>query len=299
MVINDIDEILFWDELPKLYSFIKELDAKFYPHSPDEFYKEKKNFYIKEIGSKDNFMQRINKYHINGAPIWTGGRNQNCDDLSIDDIKLSIFNSTNENGKKRFEKYISSKNSWAVHSDYYSKQINYKNELAILELSVGAGTGTCCALESLSDGSTFVGVDIDFRCAKTADGIANYLNKNACGITGNFWNMPFSDNTFDVICSHGGIGECREIPVIISEAQRMLRPNGRLVICERMSGYIRHKELFELFEIEESEALQLLDRARLYSDINSLENICKDNNLHKVDYKVFSTNNRYVYCFSK
>lgn len=54
MVINEIDEVLFWNGLSKLYSFIKNLNIKYHPNSSDDYFKEKMNFYIREIGTKSD-----------------------------------------------------------------------------------------------------------------------------------------------------------------------------------------------------------------------------------------------------
>ncbi len=78
--------------------------------------------------------------------------------------------------------------------------------------------------------------------------------------------MPFSDNLFDVVCSHFGFDECREIPTILKEAARVLKPGGRFVSVSRHNAWLRRHDIFEKYDIGENEALKLMRKVRLYTD---------------------------------
>ena len=62
MILNAIDEILFWQEIEMFKSFMKELCSKYYPHDPEMYFKEKKNFLDAHIPDKNQFIKRLSYY---------------------------------------------------------------------------------------------------------------------------------------------------------------------------------------------------------------------------------------------
>lgn len=165
-------------------------------------------------------------------------------------------------------------------------------------MTIGAGVGTASVVQKMKHNDTFVGADIDFSCVKNADGIGRYCDANAVGICCNLWNMPFEDQTFSVVCSHLGIDECREILTIITEAVRVLKPGGRIVFACRNSGYLRHKNIFDLFDITEIDAIEYLHNVRLYSNQIYLDKMACQRSLTKTDFKQFD-NNIYIVEYTK
>ena len=117
------------------------------------------------------------------------------------------------------------------------------------------------------------------------------------GLCGNLWNLPFDDSCFSVVCSNLGIDECRFVGKIISEAVRVLKTNGRLVLTCRTSGYLRHKELFDLFGFTCHESESILNRVNLYTNINQLDKIMARLNCTKTAYKDFGV--RFVAEYTK
>ena len=111
---------------------------------------------------------------------------------------------------------------WAYHIKDYSQAVNDRDEQYILKLTVGAGLGTCAIVESLKPNSRVICADIDFVCAKTANGIARYfdVSNRVCGINANFWALPFESGTFDCVCMHYGQDELKEMPTWLKETAR-------------------------------------------------------------------------------
>lgn len=298
MVNSELDEVLCWDCINKITDATINLKKQFYPNNPDEFYIGKQNFYIETIHTKVEFLNRILYYNKNGKPLWISGKNNSCDDISHEQLQKACQNATFENGKLRAEQTKSAIIKWASHIEFYTNKVLGKFDNTILELTVGAGVGTSSIVRKMSNNDLFVGMDIDFRCAKTVDGIGKYYNANALGLCCNLWNMPFNDETFTVVCSHLGIDECRELPRIISEAVRVLKPKGKIVLTCRNNGYIRHKAIFDLFNFSESESVQCLKDARLYSSLTDLDELMSHHKLIKTDFKQFG-GDRYVVEYMK
>lgn len=77
----------------------------------------------------------------------------------------------------------------------------------------------------------------------------------------------------------------------------MLKKDGRLVFTCRTSGYLRHKELFDLFGFTGDEAESILNQVNLYTNINSLDEILTRLNCTKTAYKDFGE--RFVVEYTK
>lgn len=290
MVISELDEVLYWYKIDHIVDKIKSLSREYYPNNPDKYYQEKTRFYLETIQSRTEFFNRLMNYEKNGKPIWVAGRNNSIDDISVENIQKSCDNITFENGKLRAEVMENAKKKWASHLDFYTDKILSESESCVLELTIGAGIGSSSVIQKMRSKDKYVGVDIDFSCAKNADGIGRYFKANAIGVCCNLWNLPFDDNTFSVICSHLGIDECREITTIILEAVRVLKPGGKIVLACRDSGYIRHKSIFALFDVAEDKAIECLYNTRLYANLSQLDEIAYQCHLVKTDFKQFDKN---------
>lgn len=99
MILNALDEVLFWDNISVLKNFIYQNTAKYYPHDPKKFYVEKDVFLNKHIPNKDTFISKIVSYSKNGAAIWVSGRNGFNDDIDKNTmLKAITTNSRTVNG---------------------------------------------------------------------------------------------------------------------------------------------------------------------------------------------------------
>ena len=197
---------------------------------------------------------------------------------------------TKENGTRHVEVSEKARQGWAAqHLALYAEKVcsATDKEHKIMEMTVGAGVGTNAIVRSMTEDMFYMGVDIDFVCAKNADAIGRYYGKNAIGICSSLWNLPFSDNLFDVVCSHFGFDECREIPTILKEAVRVLKPGGRFVSVSRHNIWLRRHEIFENYDIGEKEAMELMRKARLYTDFEQLDALAMEMGLVKTDYIPF------------
>ena len=276
MVINALDEVLFWSDVSQIINKIKEWDKNYFPDNPEMFSIEKEKFIKQEIPSKEEFLRRLEYYGKNGKPIWAGGRNDYCDDLSFDDIKRSITESSSlKHGEMLAKKlapiYSKNPNFW----NFYTDNIFTEKENGVLELTVGMGLGTSALMQKMSEKDLYMGVDIDFNCAKQADALAKYHKANGLGIATSLWNMPFDNDTFSAVCSNNGLDECREIPTILKEAARVLKSKGKMVLICRDKENSWYPQ-FKKYGFDKNEAEYWLNKVRLYAGADQIENLAID-----------------------
>lgn len=299
MVIGEFVEILFWDDISKLLQKEHELRTKYAPNkTKDEaqrYNEEKMKFILQEIPTKEEFLRRIEYYETHGKSVWVAGRNPCCDELSISQLQKAYANELR--GAERAENLERARTGWAKHIDFYSDCILSNDENKILELTIGAGFGTAAVVHNMRESDFYVGVDIDYKCVKNAEGILRHYGKSGVGIATSLWNLPFEDGTFLTVCSHLGIDECREIPTILSEAVRVLEPGGEIVLTLNDTGYTRILRYTDLYNIDKENAMKCLRRVRKYADCAQIDEIMTKRNMTFSDYRQFD--GRYVVVYRK
>lgn len=274
MILNALDEVLFWDDIETLKEFSKQNNERFYPHDFESHRKNAELFFKSVIPDKAEFVRRLERYEEAGKPLWISGRNELSDDIDTDAMLKAISVSSKiSNGEQKANK--SSK--WQEHNPsfwkFYSDNVLYLKENRILELTIGAGGGTNAVMKNMKDTDYYMGVDIDFVCAKNADALAKYYNINGLGIATSLWKLPFDDATFTSVCSNAGLEECREIPTIIDEAYRVLLPGGKIILHCLNTNKMQSHTRFEQYGFSEEEMIYWLKRVRLYSDAEIVEEL--------------------------
>ena len=289
MVNNEWDDILFWENYKPCYEMLQELERKYGgdPANWESWHREHCAFYKQTIPNKEEFIRRFQYYELHGKPPWIEGHHRTMNELTREELLDSFRHVTKENGAFHVEVSEKARQGWAArHLAPYAKKVcsATSEEHKIMEMTVGAGVGTNAIVRSMTDKMFYAGVDIDFICAKNADAIGRYYEKNAIGICASLWNLPFSDNLFDVVCSHFGFDECREIPTILKEAIRVLKPGGKFVSVSRHNAWLRRHEIFESYDIGENEALELMRKVRLYADFEQFDALAIEAGLVRTDY---------------
>lgn len=283
MICNAIDEVLFWDELDVLKDFYAKSTALFFPHDPKGATKFYLDFIKNQFPTKEDFIVRFERYAEVGGPLWIAGRNQFCDDIDRAKMLKAIKYSSITNGEERAKRASS---IWDRHTEideFYSNNILYAAENHILELTIGAGGGTTAVMRRMKANDYYMGVDIDFVCAKNADAIAKYYGVNGLGIASSLWNLPFEDGVFTSICCSNGLGECREVPTILKEAARVLAPGGRMILRLEFPAKAQRRNIFDLYDFTDGERSELLRKVRMYADYEQIEELLCDLGLKKVD----------------
>jgi len=295
-----LDEVLFWQEIDRVTAKIQELTEKFYPNDPDQYFAEKARFYQEAIGSKEEFCRRLALYRDQGSAKWIASRTGCMDDLSAAGLQKAYQNATREEAAARVVRMAAWRERQAGQLDHYTAAIFNQPSNQILELTIGAGGGTHVLMEKMGQEDSYIGIDIDFKCAKTADGMGKYYGVNALGMCCNLWELPFENGIFSAVCSRGGLEECREIPTILREAARVLRPGGRIVLLCQASGYLQvlHQRLFDRFGFQRPEAEDWLRDVRLFSNLEQLDEIAANLELTRTSVQSFD-GDRFVVVYTK
>src|SRR5262245_50841203 len=140
-----------------------------------------------------------------------------------------------------FYLYATLRGKFVVWSELLD-QLNLQGDERILDLGCGRGAVLLMAAQHLTTGRA-VGVDL-WRTADQSGNAAEATRRNALaeGVadrvdlhTGDLMALPFEDNSFDVVLSNFAIHNIRT-PAgrakAISEAVRVLRPGGRLLVVD-------------------------------------------------------------------
>lgn len=284
MVLNALDEVLFWDNIPVLKDFINENTRKYYPHDFEKYYSEKNAFLMEHIPDKSAFESKLLTYIKDGSPIWISGRNGLSDDIGASALRKAIrVSSRTENGRKKANTASEWQKRNPLFWQFYSENVLYRDCNCVLELTIGAGGGTNAVMSCMSEQDDYIGVDMDFVCAKNADALAKHYQVNGLGMATSLWNLPFEGGMFTSVCCNAGLEECREILTILSEAVRVLAPNGRIIIhCLREEKVLWYS-YFEEYGFTMREAQDWLRKVRLFSDIEQVKELLAANGLTLIE----------------
>ena len=275
MIFNAIDEVLFWEDIDVLKEFDKENWKKFYPHDFEGWRKVSNAFVRSIIPDKAEFIRRLEKYVEFGKPVWISGRNNSIDDIDTDQMLKAIsVSSKTTNGEQKATRASQIQEKAQAHWDCYTDNIFHMQSNHILELTVGAGGGTNLVMKRMAENDYYLGVDIDFICAKNADALAKYYNVNGLGISASLWNLPFEDCMFTSVCCCKGLNECREIPTILKEAYRVLKPGGKFVVeCIHNIRNTQSYRTFSGYSFSDEEVIYWLKELRMYAGSENTEEI--------------------------
>ena len=284
MILNALDEVLYWNDISILKQFIQVNMAKYYPNDHEGFYLEKQLFMKQHIPDKETFIERLTAYMCYGSATWVSSRNGLSDDVDKASLMKAIrISSQIENGRSKAltasEWQRRNPDFWNLYSGYVLRQ----KRNCILELTIGAGGGTNAVMQKMSEGDCYIGVDIDFVCAKNADALAKHYGINGLGMATSLWHLPFDDAMFSSVCCNAGLEECREIPTILTEAVRVLTPDGALVIRCLCREKVLWYSIFEQYGFCVEEAKNWLRQVRLFSDVEQVKNILFDMGLTLVE----------------
>ena len=277
MIMNALDEVLFWDDIETLITFTKQNSKRFYPHDFENYRKSQDAFFKSVIPDKAEFIRRLQQYAAVGKPIWIAGRNGLSDDIDADTmIKAISVSSKISNGEQKAKQASKWQENNPSFWNFYTDNILQLENNRILEITVGAGGGTNAVMKQMTDRDYYMGVDIDFVCAKNADALAKYYGINGLGIATSLWKLPFDDCMFTSVCSNVGLEECREIPTIVAEAYRVLKPGGKIVLHCVNTRKMQSHERFKQYGFSEEEMIYWSKEVRMYTSAEGVEELLND-----------------------
>ena len=97
----------------------------------------------------------------------------------------------------------------------------------VLDLAAGTGVSTA---ELRRSGA--YAVACDFSLGMMQAGKANRSRRGVPFVAGDALALPFADNSFDAATISFGLRNVADVPRALSEIARVVRPGGRLVVCE-------------------------------------------------------------------
>lgn len=290
---RELLEIIFWefpDIIAKIYEEIKSDNVTDW----NEVYFK----YIKEIhGTKENILNAFNSYKQKETDIWiTGDKSGNITKTQIKDFEK--FNKKSIGEKRTITKINGTGSLWERYR-YFGELVCKEPTDKILELATGAGGGTASVALYMSKKCQLYTVDIGFDCLGNAFGIAKYQKKNIIPVCANFWYLPFKDKTFKTVCTVCGLDESREIHETLKEVSRVLSDDGRFVVVSRNNAFMRQHRILEPFGFTEQETLEILKNCRMYSDLNSLDEICESLGMKLQSRKEYRDNENIAFSVSE
>jgi demethylmenaquinone methyltransferase / 2-methoxy-6-polyprenyl-1,4-benzoquinol methylase len=97
----------------------------------------------------------------------------------------------------------------------------------VLDLAAGTGVSTA---ELLRAG--VLAVACDFSLGMLQAGRANRHRRSVPFVAGDALHLPFADGVFDAATISFGLRNVADVPAALRELARVVRPGGRLVVCE-------------------------------------------------------------------
>lgn len=105
-------------------------------------------------------------------------------------------------------------------------------------LDVGSGVGGASRFLALEYGCRVTGLDLSDEYCRVAQSLANRLglDSQVAYLQGNALDMPFEDNSFDIVWTQHATMNIADKPKLYSEIARVLRPNGYFAMYDVLAG---------------------------------------------------------------
>lgn len=160
--------------------------------------------------------------------------------------------------------------------------INPSENADVLDIGCGGGANLSVLLDKCRKG-TATGIDYSpVSVKKSAKKNKKAIKTGRCKvIQGDVSNLPFDENTFDVITAFETIYFWPEIANAFCEVHRILKPNGEFMICNEIDG--RHKE--------DEKWTAMIDGMTIYNE-EQLETLLKSAGFSEV--KIYNGKNKWL-----
>jgi|MudIll2142460700_1097286.scaffolds.fasta_scaffold09635_3 SAM-dependent methyltransferase len=114
----------------------------------------------------------------------------------------------------------------------------------VLDVGCGAGVDTILAAMMVGPNGSAVGVDmVSEMIARAESNLKMTSMKNMSFQTTDSENLPFPDDTFDVVISNGVINLIPDKEGALAEIIRVLKPRGRLMVADQIAVVSVEKDI--------------------------------------------------------
>jgi len=104
--------------------------------------------------------------------------------------------------------------------------------MRVLEVSCGTGTNLGLLRDGVGEEGVVVGLDISAGMIERCRRKLRRYRLKARLVLGDAARLPFRGGAFDAVFHHGGIAEFPDKRTAIAEMVRVVRPGGKVVICD-------------------------------------------------------------------
>ena len=126
------------------------------------------------------------------------------------------------------------------------KHLELKPDLKVIDLGSGTGFPLMELAARLGESCKLYGLDVWVNANKRArQKIKNYNLSNVEIMEGSAEQIPFSDNSVDLVVSNLGINNFDKPGVVFKECQRVLKPGCKLALTTNLYGH--WKEFYNIF----------------------------------------------------
>jgi ubiquinone/menaquinone biosynthesis C-methylase UbiE len=129
--------------------------------------------------------------------------------------------------KSFYEKYDDFRYRLENHIPGELDKIDFHNK-KVLEIGLGQGADS---MQIINRGAIYYGIDLTEESVRRVKERFSLFNKPYQEVqVANAENIPYADNSFDIVYSHGVIHHSPNIENIVQEIHRVLKPGGQAVI---------------------------------------------------------------------
>lgn len=159
-------------------------------------------------------------------------------------MKESIFD-------ERFELNDSAKNNiiYNEHLIRYEFAKEFVKERTVLEIACGTGYGSNMLVEA--GAKNVIAMDIDENAIRKAS--EEYKKENLQFKIGDAESIDLADNSVDVLVSFETIEHLKNPEKFLSEAKRVLKPNGIIIVSTPNFFVSKNKNPYHIFEYTEAQ----------------------------------------------
>lgn len=122
-----------------------------------------------------------------------------------------------------------------------ARLLNEQKAMKILDVGTGTGNFVSLITSCYDDFTELIGIDTIEGAIKVAN--ENFQDDRISFAVMDGNQMIFDENTFDVVCLSNSLHHVKDIKRLFKEMERVLKPNGVIIVSEMISNNLTRKQL--------------------------------------------------------